>query len=153
MAFQFAAWPSEFRHITQRFGENPQVYGRFDLPGHEGIDVRAPQGTGIFAVAGGVVRGVYTALDHPYGLHVRIDHGDGYQTVYAHLSRIDVVPGERVCAGQQIGQAGSTGNSTAAHLHLTLKRVHERTPGYPPGVIDPYPFLEPLLGGVADAVD
>lgn len=145
MTFRFDAWPTEHRVVTQGFGKNPQMYQRFGLPGHEGIDLRAPAGSAIYAVADGTVRAVHANLAHPYGLHVRIDHADGYQTIYAHLTRSMVAVGDPVHAGQQVGVAGSTGNSTAPHLHLTLKRAGSQTPGYPVGIIDPRPYLEGLL--------
>ena len=145
--FRFEAWPTAYRHITQPFGANPASYAKFGLAGHEGADVRAHAGTPIYAVAPGAVRVIARDLGHPYGLHVRIDHADGYQTVYAHLSAIDpaIQPGATVRAGQEIGQAGSTGNSTAAHLHLTLKRAGAQVDGYPAGIIDPGPYLDALL--------
>ena len=85
--FAFEAWPTEHRVVTQMFGRNPSAYAAYGLPGHEGIDLRAPAGSAIYAVADGTVRAVHANLAHPYGLHVRIDHADGYQTIYAHLTR------------------------------------------------------------------
>ena len=143
--FAFEAWPTEYRVATQMFGRNPDAYAAYGLPGHEGIDLRAPAGSAIYAVAAGTVRAVHANLAHAYGLHVRIDHADGYQTIYAHLTRSMVAAGDLVRAGQQIGVAGSTGNSTGAHLHLTLKCAGSQTPGYPAGVIDPWPYLAPLI--------
>lgn len=61
-------------------------------------------------------------LKWSYGHHVIIDHGNGYQTLYAHLSRIYVGPGERVVRGQAIGQMGSTGRSTGPHLHFEIRK-------------------------------
>ncbi len=55
-----------------------------------------------------------------YGNSIEIDHGNGYSTVYAYLSVIGVTAGQRVCSGQWIGAAGSTGNSTGAHLHFEV---------------------------------
>jgi murein DD-endopeptidase MepM/ murein hydrolase activator NlpD len=142
--FVFEFWPTEHCVITQAFGSNPKFYADYGLPGHEGIDLRAPAGSAIYSVAPGTVRAVHANLSHPYGLHVRIDHADGYQTIYAHLTRSMVAAGDTVLGGQQIGVAGSTGNSTGAHLHLTLKQADSQTPGYPPGVIDPWPYLDRL---------
>ena len=143
--FAFEAWPTECRVVTQMFGRNPDAYATYGLAGHEGIDLRAPAGSAIYAVAVGTVRVVHANLSHPYGLHVRVDHTNGYQTIYAHLTRSMVVAGDAVVAGQQIGTAGSTGNSTAPHLHLTLKCAGSQTPGYPAGIVDPWPYLAPLI--------
>jgi len=143
--FRFEAWPTEYRLVTQRFGGNPGFYARFGLAGHEGVDLRALAGTRVFVVADGVVRAVYHDVSHAYGLHVRVDHAHGHQTIYAHLSRIDVQAGQTLRAGDPLGLAGNTGNSQGAHLHLTLKRAGAQVSGYPAGVIDPWPYLEPLL--------
>ncbi len=144
--FRFEAWPTEVRQITQRFGENPADYEPFGLPGHEGIDIVARTGTRVFAVAPGVVRMIKpTPEGHNYGIHVRVQHRDGYETIYAHLQSVAVQQGQQVAAGQLLGPADSTGNSDGSHLHLTLKRQGAQVAGYPPGIIDPMPFLQPLL--------
>ncbi|HWI13091.1 MAG TPA: M23 family metallopeptidase, partial [Burkholderiales bacterium] len=86
---------------------------------HEGIDISAAAGTPILATASGVVRRV--AADPQYGRMVDIDHGNGYLTRYAHALAISVKPGERVHRGMPIGAVGSTGRSTAPHLHYEVR--------------------------------
>ena len=145
--FKFEAWPTEFLSINQHFGANPQNYAQFGLPGHEGIDVMAPSGSKIFAVADGFVSQVRTNPNgHNYGIHVRIDHADDYQTIYAHLQEAQVRVGEQVSAGQQIGLADNTGNSFGSHLHLTLKRKNQSQGNWPYNIFDPTPYLLPLMG-------
>jgi len=141
-------WPTEFPKITQAFGINPQIYRRFGLPGHEGIDFRAPHGTKIFACADGTVSrvDVYAGDPNkqPYGNNVRIQHEGGYQTTYAHFLETHVKVGDVVKAGQVLGLSDSTGNSSGAHLHLTLKKAGATDAGltnYPYDIIDPTPFL------------
>jgi predicted flap endonuclease-1-like 5' DNA nuclease len=142
-------WPTEYGTITQKFGENPRFYNKFGLPGHEGLDFRAPEGTEIYAAADGIVTDVRLdefadPLLKPYGNQVRIQHEGGFKTIYAHLSEVVVMPGQVVKAGQLIGLAGSTGNSSAAHLHLSLKRQGATTAGetgYPYDLVDPEPYL------------
>ena len=145
--FRFEAWPTEGRIVTQEFGENPADYAEFGLPGHEGIDIAADSGSRIFCVAPGQVKFVQPDPTlHPYGIHVRVSHRDGYETIYAHLLTASVQHGQRVGAGHVLGLADNTGNSRGDHLHLTLKN-HSRqgAPGYPGNIIDPMPFLQPLL--------
>lgn len=150
--FKFEVWPTEFRQINQYFGQNPQNYAQFGLPGHEGLDLMAPTGSKIFAVAPGTVRVVHTqAHNHNYGIHVRVDHAEGWQTIYAHLQRATVSVGQSVKAGDQLGQADNTGNSFGSHLHLTLKRRNNSYTSnsgvkWPFNIFDPTPFLLPLLG-------
>lgn len=147
MAFKFEVWPTEFRSINQYFGANPQNYAQFGLPGHEGLDIMAPHGSKIFAVAPGKVRFVNTnANTHNYGIHVRVQHEDGYETIYAHLAEARVQTGKIVAAGDLLGLADNTGNSFGSHLHLTLKKQGSSAPGYPGNIIDPTPYLLPLLG-------
>lgn len=85
---------------------------------HEGIDVTAPTGTAIVAPATGTV--VHAANDKGFGLTVEIDHGYGIRTRFAHCSRLAVRAGQRVTRGQLIAAVGSTGLSTAPHLHYEI---------------------------------
>ena len=139
----FEAWPTKSveRFITQQFGVNKEYYSNFGLPGHEGVDIRAPTGTEIVSVMNGVVKAVFNSGN--YGINVRITSGD-FEVIYAHLSKAMVEVGREVVAGETIGLAGNTGNSTAAHLHLTLKAKGVNQ-GYPNNIINPHPFLEHLL--------
>ncbi len=87
---------------------------------HPGLDVAVPMGTPIRAAGGGTVA---EAGDDPeYGRFILINHPDGYQTMYGHASRVLVVPGQFVSAGAVIGLSGSTGRSTAPHLHFEIRR-------------------------------
>ncbi len=145
-SFKFEAWPTEYRTITQYFGANPQNYSQFGLPGHDGVDIRALRGSKIFSVAPGRVKLVVRNPDgHNYGVHVRIAHADGYETIYGHLEKAMVKAGNRVEAGTVIGLAGSSGNSYGAHLHLGLKRQGTSMRNWPGNLADPTSFLLPLL--------
>ena len=86
---------------------------------HAGIDFTAPTGTPIQATGNGRVVRVERKRTG-YGYNVMIDHGYGYKTLYAHMSRIDVTVGEEVKKGQQIGLVGTTGTSTAPHCHYEV---------------------------------
>lgn len=137
-------WPVNNRIINRYFGEYPELYKQFGLPGHEGIDLYADHGDNIYAVADGKVSMAGHPNKHPYGMHVRIKHQAGstaFETVYAHLSQILVQVGQQVKAGEVIGRADNTGNSTGSHLHLTLKITGKGAPGYPGGIVDPLPYL------------
>jgi murein DD-endopeptidase MepM/ murein hydrolase activator NlpD len=138
-------WPTDYPIVTQRFGANPQIYRRWGLPGHEGLDIRALNNSNVYCCADGTVYEVHAnARDHPYGIHVRVQHRSGYRTVYAHLARALVAQGEIVTAGQLIAKADSTGNSSGPHLHLTLKRDGATQRGetrYPKDIIDPTAFM------------
>lgn len=144
--FEWMAWPTEHMKVTQDFGANPQNYARFGLPGHEGIDFRAPMGSNIYAIAPGTVTYVRRIpVGSNYGIHVRIDHGKGYHATYAHFSEALVDVGQFVDAGQVIGKSGNTGNSFGAHLHLTLKHVGYGEEGYPGDIIDPTKYMQGFL--------
>ena len=146
-SFKFLTWPTEYRSINQYFGANPGNYAEFGLPGHEGLDIMAPHGSKIFAVAPGRVGMVNGRADnHNYGIHVRIDHIDDYQTIYAHLAELRVNVGQQVQAGDLLGLADNTGNSFGSHLHLTLKRKNNKQGNWPYNIFDPTPFLMPLMG-------
>lgn len=86
---------------------------------HAGIDFSAPRGTHIQATGDGTVIKVEKKRTG-YGLHVVIDHGYGYQTLYGHMSKVDVKVGQKVKKGQTIGRVGSTGTSTAPHCHYEV---------------------------------
>ena len=149
-------WPTNYDLITQPFGVNPQIYRRYGLPGHEGVDIRAVTGSPIYASASGRVYRVHDGRDsNPYGIHVRIRHLGGYKTVYAHLKEALVSVDDEVSAGQRIALADSTGNSSGSHLHLTLKKEGATQRGetsYPSDIIDPTPYLQKMGGrdGAAD---
>ncbi|MBN2045588.1 MAG: M23 family metallopeptidase [Anaerolineales bacterium] len=138
-------WPTDYGTILQPFGANQELYMQYGLPGHEGVDIRAPHGANVYACADGEVYLVENRHDqHNYGVHVRIRHSTGYRTIYAHLERALVRVGEQVKARQLIGRADSTGNSSGNHLHLTLKKDGATERGetdYPLDIIDPTPFL------------
>ncbi len=145
--FEFEVWPTDFRVITQHFGVNPRNYDQFGLPGHDGIDIKAPTGSKVYCVAPGEVFLVHdNPRSHNYGIHVRVQHQDGYKTIYAHLERALVKEGQIVKAGELLGTADNTGNSFGTHLHLTLKKDNARVNNWPHNIIDPTPFLLPLLG-------
>jgi murein DD-endopeptidase MepM/ murein hydrolase activator NlpD len=138
-------WPTDYPEVTQEFGTNPAVYRRWGLPGHEGVDIHAPLNASVYACAAGLVYRVHDGSGgHPYGIHVRIRHADGYTTIYAHLNQALVHAGQSVEAGERIGLADSTGNTTGGHLHLTLKKEGASAAGltnYPDDILDPTPFL------------
>lgn len=138
-------WPTDYPVITQPFGANPEVYRRWGLPGHDGIDFRAATNSNVYACADGEVYMVHDGTaGHAYGIHVRIRHHDGYRTVYAHLNQPLVHTGQVVKAGEIIGLAGNTGNAAHSHLHLALKKEGATRAGltdYPADLIDPTPFL------------
>ncbi|MCS6844902.1 MAG: M23 family metallopeptidase [Caldilineales bacterium] len=102
-------WPARGR-LTQGFW----------LPAHPAIDIGAHTGAPVWAADEGVVAEAGWS-NYGYGYYVLIRHYDGFSTLYAHLSRIDVSPGEAVGRGQQIGAIGSTGRSTGPHLHLEVR--------------------------------
>ena len=103
--------------ITSAFGGH-RVFNGEVRSYHRGVDLRAPTGTPIRALAAGKV--VIAEEMYYSGNVVFIDHGLGAVSSYGHMSRIDVRPGNRVAAGQQIGLSGATGRVTGPHLHLGL---------------------------------
>ena len=114
------AWPLEGNWpITSRFGPRPSP-GGIGSTNHGGIDIGAPTGTPILASAAGEV--VQSGWNGGFGNYIRIYHGGGYHTAYAHNSRNTVVRGQMVVQGQVIGYVGSTGNSTGCHLHFEIIR-------------------------------
>ena len=92
---------------------------------HTGIDFSAPRGTEIYSTGDGVVQEV-DKKNRGYGNHIVVDHGFGYQTLYAHMSRFNVRVGQKVKRGDVIGYVGSTGTSTAPHLHYEVIKNGEK---------------------------
>lgn len=92
---------------------------------HWGMDFTAPKGTPIFATGDGVVKRADNRSSG-YGKHIRIDHGYGYMSLYAHLSRYNVKRGQKVKRGDLIGFVGSTGRSQAPHLHYEVWKDEDR---------------------------
>ncbi len=105
-------WPSTERYLSG-FDYSPET-------NHFAIDIAGQQGNPIFAADHGVV--VYAGWnDYGYGEMIVIDHGAGWQTLYAHLSQINVSCGQEVMKGETIGLMGSTGKSTGPHLHFEMR--------------------------------
>lgn len=110
------------------------VVGDDFRPIHPGLDLGAPPGAPVYAADAGVV--VFSNWsDIGYGNVIVIDHGNGFQTLYAHLSQVGAACGVPVAAGDLIGLAGATGNVFGPHLHFEL-----RVPG---GFMNPAPYLSP----------
>ncbi len=108
------AWPVDGGWISDPFGSDRN---------HKGFDIAAPEGTDIYAAADGVV---IAAGWNPggYGYFVQIDHLDGYQTVYAHMSTVYATVDQQVTRGQLIGAVGTTGNSTGNHCHFEVRYMN-----------------------------
>jgi murein DD-endopeptidase MepM/ murein hydrolase activator NlpD len=119
------AWPGDNRYLS----------GRNYYPAwHPGIDIAAQLGDPLYAADSGVV--VYSGWNtQGYGNMLIVDHGNGWHTLYAHLSQINVSCNDPVWQGQVIGLAGSTGNSTGPHLHFEVRS--------PNGRVNPWTVLSP----------
>jgi murein DD-endopeptidase MepM/ murein hydrolase activator NlpD len=101
---------------------NHYLSGNDFWSGHPGIDIAAGLGAPVWAAAAGTVTIAQGGWNGGYGNVVMIDHNNGYLTVYGHLSQINVSACESVAAGQGLGLAGSTGNSTGPHLHFEIRQ-------------------------------
>lgn len=148
--------------ITQRFGENATpIYGQLGLVGHNGLDMRAPDSTPVYASHDGRV--TFAGYDGAGGLGIvirtneEVELLDGstsfIKTIYWHLKKdsLLVTGSQQVVAGQQIGLADNTGLSTGSHLHFGMKPIakgendwtwlnSESTNGYF-GAVDPLPYM------------
>jgi murein DD-endopeptidase MepM/ murein hydrolase activator NlpD len=102
--------------ITQRFGESLTQYGT-----HQGIDIDGDTGDPVRAARDGAVVVASSNWDECGGLQIHLDHGNGIESWYRHLSRIDVAVGRPVVAGTIIGAVGDTGCSLGSHLHFGIR--------------------------------
>jgi murein DD-endopeptidase MepM/ murein hydrolase activator NlpD len=116
--------------LNSKFGYRKDPY-RSKFGFHSGIDIDADYGEQVVATADGTV--TKAGWHHSYGKTVIVDHKDGYETLYGHLSAVTVKEGEKVAVGEVIGKAGSTGRSTGTHLHYEVVKNGKR--------IDPSNYL------------
>lgn len=123
-------WPVN-GHVLSRFGDRQDPFSGEGGHIHTGVDISAAMGTPVHAAADGII---YLAeYEGRYGKMVVIDHGNGMQTRYAHLSRFDVVPGQEIRRGEVLGFSGATGRVTAPHLHFEVRLGGT--------AVNPYPYL------------
>ena len=116
--------------LNSRFGYRKDPF-RSKFGFHSGIDIDAKHGEPIVATADGTVS--KASWHHSYGKTVILEHKDGFETLYGHLSAITVKEGQKVSVGEVIGKAGSTGRSTGTHLHYEVIKNGKR--------IDPANYL------------
>ena len=136
---------SRFR-LTQAFGENPHIYRRLGLPGHNGLDWGMPVGQPIRAVDEGFVILVRDAADG-FGRHIKVQHQWG-QSLYAHLSKFKAVLNQPVKQGEIIGLSGNTGFSTGPHLHFGMRvKPYNKADGWY-GYTNPQRYLKWPAAGV-----
>ena len=127
---RFLSWPIRGGRVSSRFGWRRDPFTK-RLRMHKGIDLRASFGTSVYAAAPGrVVRSGWLGS---CGMAILLRHVNGYSTYYCHLSQILASRGKYVKRGQLIGKIGSTGRSTAPHLHFSLLRYRR--------AIDPLPHI------------
>lgn len=118
--------------ITSRFGLRKDPFtGK--LTGHDGLDMAAPKNTPIYATRAGVVS-FAGYQENGAGYYVWINHGDGYKSIYMHMTRYIVEEGQTVEAGELIGYVGTTGRSTGYHLHFGIK--------YNSSYVDPQKYIK-----------
>ncbi len=114
------SWPLVRRmgRIMSSFGYRRDPFTR-RIRHHDGLDIAAPYGTQVISAGKGVVK--FAGREGDYGRMVIIEHGDGLQTAYAHLSKISVEVGQKIEKGQVVGAVGSSGRSTGPHLHFEVR--------------------------------
>lgn len=113
----------ETYRLSSKFGNrfHPTLFRwRF----HGGVDMACPKGTDIHVPADGVI--VKSGWNGGYGNYIKVKHGNGFETVYGHLSKISVKNGQKVKQGDVIGKVGSTGRSTGSHLHYEIIKNKKR---------------------------
>jgi murein DD-endopeptidase MepM/ murein hydrolase activator NlpD len=131
-------WPVQ-GHLIGGFGERQDPFSG-EGAYHTGVDISAAQGTPAHATADGRVQ--FAGFYYGYGRLVILNHGNKYETYYAHLSHLSVVEGQEIRRGEQVGLVGSSGRSTGPHLHYEVRL------GSAP--LNPYRFLnKPQVAEVA----
>ncbi|MEA4910990.1 MAG: M23 family metallopeptidase [Oscillospiraceae bacterium] len=113
------AWPISGARFTSAFGARNDPFETGETESHSGIDLACEYGTPIYAAGRATV--VSAGYQGEWGNVIILDHGFGYETIYAHLSSIAVSAGDSVAKGQLLGAAGSTGRSTGTHLHFSVQ--------------------------------
>ena len=112
----------DLRQLASGFGYRRDPF--YHTPSfHPGMDFTAAVGTEIYATANGTVSMIRTE-PWGYGNHIIINHGNGYTTLYGHLSRSIARPGQKIKRGQLIGYVGNTGRSTGSHLHYEVRKFN-----------------------------
>ena len=114
----------DLKHMASGYGYRSDPFTKI-RKFHYGMDFTARTGTPIYATGDGVVYKADASLSG-YGNHIEVNHGYGYKTLYAHLSKYNCRPGQRVKRGDIIGYVGSTGRSQAPHLHYEVFKNGER---------------------------
>ncbi len=121
-----AGWPVKNGWISSRYGERTDPFSG-KRTHHDGLDFVGKRGSDVLSVANGVV--VWAGNRGGYGKTVEIDHGNGYQTRYAHNDSLVVQPGDTIKAGQVVAKLGSTGRAEAPHVHFeVLQNGHSVNP-------------------------
>jgi murein DD-endopeptidase MepM/ murein hydrolase activator NlpD len=105
--------------VNSDFGPRVSPWSEGTGEHHSGLDIGAARGTSVTAPAPGTV--VFSGWQAEYGISLVIDHGNDIKTLYGHLSRVDVAPGQRIERGQMVALTGSTGRSSGPHLHYEIQ--------------------------------
>lgn len=128
--------PIEISPFGMRYSESRGAWKM-----HTGIDLIVTEGTPVLAAATGSV--ILVDEVSGYGLTILVDHGGGWQTLYAHLFELAVQPGERVHRGQPLGRVGESGRASTPHLHFEIRQRR----GGRVVALDPAPILRPRVPG------
>ena len=118
-------------NITSNFGHRENPFGGSNVETHKGLDIKGPMGAPVKDMAKGKVS--FAGPKGGFGNCIILKHGNGFETLYGHLSKILVSSGQQIEIGQQIGNIGSTGRSTGPHLHYEVHRNGQK--------INPQSFL------------
>ncbi|QAY68150.1 M23 family metallopeptidase [Paenibacillus protaetiae] len=125
-----SSWPTKSHMLTSSFGyRKDPINGSIKF--HAGIDIAGKSGDTVFSAADGIV--TETGSGGSEGNYIVIDHGNGLQSEYMHLEKIEATQGDTVVRGEKIGLMGSSGRSTGTHLHFQI--MEKNTP------VDPLPYL------------